>query len=163
MSGRCHLVDAIVRRIKRVVRSTYAAELNALIESIEIMFITQLVPHQVKCSTGESHDQLLQHLSLGTLYPPIDLCIDAKSVYDSVTCTDVSTPLEASLLVHVLSVRDRLSTGTIRSMNWVDTRDMLADGLNKGSVPRIALVKSMQGQAALAHPCLTSARPRSTI
>ena len=125
------------------------------------MFIIQLVPHQVKCSTGESPDQLLLHLRLGILHPPIDLCIDAKSVYDSVTCTDVSTPLKASLLVHVLSVRDRLSTGILRSMNWVDTRAMLADGLNKGSVPRIALVKSMQGQATLPARHLSDALPAS--
>ena len=33
--------------------------------------------------------------------------------------------------MHLISVRDRFAQGIIRRLHWVDTRDMLADGLKR--------------------------------
>ena len=78
-------------------------------------------------------------LEKGAMYPPLDLCVDARAVYDVVAATDVCDPAGSSLKLHLTSVRDRMTHGLIRSLYWVDARDMLADGLAKAGIDRILL------------------------
>ena len=129
-----HLLDWIPRRLKRVVRSTFAAELNALIDAIESLLIMQLTLHQCYCGTDETADELLAKMESGQLYPPIDVVIDARSVLDATAASEVCTPAEASLRLHLITIRDRMTRGLLRSLSWADTRDMRADGLTKGSI-----------------------------
>jgi len=156
VQGRAHMLDFVVRRLKRVVRSTFAAELNALIDAIEAAFLVQLVLHQVQCGTGETPEQLLHRLEHGRLFPGCDLFLDAKSVFDAVVAKDLSAPMESSLLIHIISIRDRLQSGTLKQIGWSDTRDMLADGLNKGSVPREPLRSAMTGTVTMEQNPLSS-------
>jgi hypothetical protein len=150
-----NLLEWLVRRLRRVVRSTFAAELNALIDSIETLILLQLALHQVYCGTLESADVLLQRMETGGLYPPIDLLVDAQSVSDAVAAPDVCTPQEASLKLHLITIRDRLARGLLRSLSWTDTRDMVADALTKGGIDRTMLVQAMQGSVTLAHEVKT--------
>ena len=46
-SGMANLVDFTVRRHRRVVRSTFSAELNGLIDSIWQMFLLQCILHRI--------------------------------------------------------------------------------------------------------------------
>ena len=71
-------------------------------------------------------------LEIGNLHPPLELCVDARAVYDAVSASDACEPAACSLKLHLTSVRDRTSHGLIRRCHWVDTRDMLAAGLTKG-------------------------------
>jgi len=59
--------------------------------------------------------------------PPIETCSDARSVYDNLSCTDLNIPAESSLV---------------------------ADGLNKGSVPRVGLRDAMSGRCNQQYPSL---------
>ena len=68
------------------------------------------------------------------LCPPLDLWVDARAVRDAVAASDICDPAGSSLKVHLISVRDRLVQGIIRRLYWLDTRDMVADGLTKGEV-----------------------------
>ena len=150
-----NLLEWLVRKLRRVVRSTFAAELNALIDSIETLILLQLLLHQIYCGTEESNEELLVKLECGGLYPPIDLLVDAKSVSDAVAAPDTCTPQEASLKLHIKTIRDRLARGLLRSLSWCDTRDMLADGLTKGGVDRSALSLAMSGKLKILHECVT--------
>ena len=150
-----NLLEWLVRRLRRVVRSTFAAELNALIDSIETLLLLQLAFHQVYCGTDETAEQLLQRLEAGGLYPPIDLLVDAKSVSDAVAAPDVCTPQESSLKLHLITIRDRLARGMLRSLSWTDTRDMVADALTKGGIDRTMLTQAMQGRVTLQHEVKT--------
>ena len=58
------------------------------------------------------------------------------SVYSAITASRVKLPTEKSLLAHLQYVRKLLDKGIIQALVWVDTRDMYADGLTKGSVRR---------------------------
>ena len=151
-----HLIEWLVRRLRRVVRSTFSAELNALIDTIESLVLLQLTLHQCLCGTDESEHQLLLKMEAGALMPPIDLFVDAKSVTDAVSATDVCTPQEASLKLHLITIRDRLSRGILRSVSWCDTRDMVADALTKGSVERLTIQAAMKGRLTVTHPTLTT-------
>ena len=44
-----------------------------------------------------------------------------------------------------------MASGFLKSYSWLDTRDMVADGLTKGSVDRTALASIMDGRFDLVH------------
>ena len=54
-------------------------------------------------------------------------------------------PSEKGLLSHVQFIRELLDCGVLKALLWIDTRDMFADGLTKGSIDREALHKLMDG------------------
>jgi len=137
--GKCHMLEYVCRRQRRVVRSTYSAELNGLIDSVEITLLMQFLLHQIFYGTDQSASQLARAQESGQLQPPVNAATDAKAVFDSVAAPDVCEPAECSLKLHLISIRDKVSYGTIKNLFWSDTRDMLADGLTKGSVNRLAL------------------------
>ena len=158
-SGTAHLLDYLVRRIRRVVRSTFSAELNALIDSIESMILSQVALHEIFCGVQDVK-MLVQKLESGSSYPPLEVVTDAMSVFEAVSCGDCCTPTESSLKLHLLSVRDRIQRGVIHALHWSDTRDMVADGLTKGGVGREMLVNASQhGLYKPQHPSKTF-RPR---
>ena len=47
LGGLCHIIDFASKRQRRVTRSTYAAELNGLIDSLEIGKVIALTVHEV--------------------------------------------------------------------------------------------------------------------
>ena len=71
------------------------------------------------------------------------LYIDAKSVYSAIIATNIKVPTEKSLLSHVQYVRELLDIRLLKIIVWMDTRDMVADGLTKGAVNRGALHRLM--------------------
>ena len=65
--------------------------------------------------------------------------IDARAVFGNVTAKTVKTPADKVLLLHALALREHLDSGQVTRINWIDTRDLVADALNKGSIDRGAL------------------------
>ena len=55
-----NMLDFLVRRLRRVVRSTFAAEINALRDAIESLIILQLAMHRIPNGTAESAEQLME-------------------------------------------------------------------------------------------------------
>ena len=74
---------------------------------------------------------------------PIEAVIDAYSVFAAVTNTDVKLPLEESLVVIVMAIREQFSIGMLTRLWWCSTDDMLSDGLTKGAVMREPLLKAL--------------------
>ena len=53
-------------------------------------------------------------------------------------------------------MREHMSTTRIKKLWWIDTRDMLADGLNKGAVSRKALLLALtKGLWHVEHPTVS--------
>ena len=99
---------------------------------------------------------MVDMLENGQLYPPLDISVDARAVYDAVSATDTCEPAESPLKLHLLSVRNRMESGIIRRLHWVDTRDMLADGLAKGGIDRRLLHQASNDcRLKVAHEALT--------
>ena len=82
----------------------------------------------------------------GLLLHPLELCIDAKAVFDSIKAPEFSVPAEASLtpLIHIM--REDLAAKRLKAMWWIDTRDMCADGMNKGGLPREPILAVCNGE-----------------
>ena len=150
--GRIHAIEYYSRKQRRITRSTYSAELHSLIDAIETAKLVTHAMTEIMTPHPLSPSQLVVMEETGNLIFDIEACIDAKSIYDSLTPSDTKNPTEGSLIFVLLQVKEMLRSGTLRTLWWVDTRDMLADALNKGCVSREALLVACRtGSWVLKH------------
>ena len=75
------------------------------------------------------------------------------SVFSAISARIVKPPAERSLVSHVQLLRQLLDWQVLRGIIWLDTRDMISDGLTKGKVSREQLQALMKGFLKLAHDC----------
>eukprot|EP00972_Heterocapsa_arctica_P115429 16447674-Heterocapsa_arctica.AAC.1 len=68
--------------------------------------------------------------------------LDAESVYQAIKASEIRVPTEANLLYPLKAIRKHLDAHRINRLYWIDTRDMLCDGLTKGSLSRKPLLLS---------------------
>ena len=80
-------------------------------------------------------------INYSTYRTTLEACIDARGVHSAIEAKETKTPAESSLLTSVQSVRELLDLKRLQALHWIDTRDMLGDGLSKGSVQRDAIIK----------------------
>ena len=94
----------------------------------------------------------VQLLKKPTLAIPLDAGVDARSVFDSVTASQVRTPNDKQLLLHARALRELLEDKAVDVLYWFDTEDMLADGMTKGSIDRGPLLTvGHDGTWTIAH------------
>ena len=75
----------------------------------------------------------------------IEAITDSYSIFSYLAAAHLKLPAEKSTYFHLAYLREKLECGLIHSYNWVDTRDMVADGLTKGSADRTALSAIVDG------------------
>ena len=85
--------------------------------------------------------QLSTALEQGKLLLMLDVYTDCRSIFDAMLPEELKLPTEAGLFALLLIVRELMTSGLIDRMFWIDARDMLADGLNKGSIARAPLLE----------------------
>jgi hypothetical protein len=137
--GNFHLVEYFARKQRRVTRSTYSAELHGLNDSYEMgkvicLTLSECIQHHPQART------LIALEEAGGLPIPLECCIDAKSVFDSLAAKEVRPPSEVSLIMVLHQMKEGLLSWTLSRLWWCDTHDMAADGLNKGSCSREGLM-----------------------
>jgi Reverse transcriptase (RNA-dependent DNA polymerase)/Integrase core domain len=157
--GRIHILEFYSRKQKRVTRSTFAAELHALADSLEVgklicYSLCEIMRPRIKVT------DLLSTAETDRLIVRIVACIDAKSVFDSLAAADLRVPSEASLIMVLLQIKEMLKQRFLRELYWISTQDMLADGLNKGAISRDALMTaSRNGVWRLTFPLQCHSEP----
>ena len=62
--------------------------------------------------------------------------LESVDRYDHISHDEARIPHDSTMTIHGLKLRELLATGKLQRMIWCDTRCMLADGLNKGTVDR---------------------------
>ena len=72
----------------------------------------------------------------GKLLLPLEVCVDAKSVYDALASDPIRVPTEKSLYIHLLAMPDLIRRGVLTKVWWIDTQDMVSDASTKGSIDR---------------------------
>jgi hypothetical protein len=152
VSGGRHLLDGGSKRQKRVVRATFGAELHSLVDAYELAKLILMCLTEVFMGPM-SAAQLVRVEEVGGWPIPLHLHTDAFSVFSALNTRDIKTPTEESLLIILLLLREGLESGRIRRLNWIDTRDMVADGLTKGSCSRAGLLAIAElSEWILKHP-----------
>ena len=102
-----------------------------------------LTEMRLGCMTAS---QLCALQGAGRLEPKLHCCVDAKSVWDAVRADTIAVPADKHLFLHVLKMREFLNAGLIDKWWWIDTVDMISDGLAKGSLPRGPLLAITGGK-----------------
>ena len=122
-----HPLDWQSMRIKRVCRSTLAAEANALVEAAESLEFVRMVIHHLLLRTSVAQ---LRHPD--TLIPT---CwhIDAKSLFDTLTKDTGGATADKRIRVVLAQLRE-IKEEQETHVVWVDGQLMLADILTKVSV-----------------------------
>ncbi len=99
--------------------------------------------------------RLMQLENHGQLHIPMEAVIDAKSVFDSLRMPETKTPSEGSLIMVLLSLKEQMRSFLLRTLWWIHTEDMLADGLNKGIISRNAILHTANtGEWKLQKPAV---------
>ena len=83
---------------------------------------------------------------------PMVLFIDALSVYAAVTANQIKIPADSSVLCYLQYLRELLEHRVLHALVWVDTRDMVADGMTNGAVERKDIHTTMLGDVINNHP-----------
>ena len=138
-----HVLEWVCKNQRHVNRSTFSAELSAGDAADQGLLLSQAL-HELSNSPMTAVEARRQRQA-GNFTIPMVLYIDAMSVFAAVTAVFVKTPAEKSFLYHVQLLRELLDHGALAAIVWLDTRDMISDGLTKGAVPRDALLQVMDG------------------
>ncbi len=134
-----HVLEFYTRKQRRVCRSTFSAELHALADAVESdklrnLTLTEIFAPNITAQVLDKGERT------GTLVFPIKACADAKNLFDAIAAADTKQPIESSLVSILLQLKKSLLTHSLKKLWWVDTRDMIADGLQKGSIGRAELL-----------------------
>ena len=134
------IIEYISKKQTRICRSTYSAELFSCLDVCGLaqnvsMAITEILQGTMTATA------LSDTLEAGKLALELDVVIDAAAVYENLIVeeTKLKTPSDVGMLIHALKMKELLKRNQVSRLIWTDTRSMLADGLNKGSVSRDAL------------------------
>jgi hypothetical protein len=141
MTCRIQVLDWYAKKHAHVVRSTYAAELHSLLDAINQGLVLSYSISELRRGVRNARE-LVEMLNKGEHVVPMTACIDARAVFDNIIADLVKTPYDKHLLVHALAVREFLRLRAVTSLYWIDTNDMLADGLTKGCIDRTALIEA---------------------
>ena len=139
-----HVFDWTCKKQRHVTRGTFAAELFSAGDAVDQGLLLSQLLHEISYGAAMATEARQQRIT-GKFQIPQVLYIDAMSVFAAVTAVFIKTPAEKSLLCHVQFLRELLDYGVLAAIVWLDTRDMHADGLTKGAVPRDALLKLLDG------------------
>ena len=156
----CNVIDFFSRKQRRIVRSTFGAELNAAADGIETGRMVAYTLAEIVLPGLTAQGLILLDES-GNLPFCLQLVTDCRSLFDSLRCEETAIPTEQSLIMLLLQIKESMRTGTIKSIVWADTRDLIADGLTKGSIARLALLNvSMTSLWKLKHTFEIFVEPR---
>eukprot|EP00971_Amphidinium_carterae_P350102 6491381-Amphidinium_carterae.1 len=141
LSGVVHVLDYSSKKIPRVTKSTYSAELHSLSSGVDhAILVAMMFEEMMRSEWNKSLSAFEDYAAKGVLHVPITLVVDARSVYMSLTSKDVKLPEEQPLILLVLQLRELFMKGLVSRVCWCSTVDMIADGLSKNSVSRDALL-----------------------
>ena len=127
--GKCNLISWQSKRIKRVVRSSLAAETLALSDCIDgAVFISSLYSEIV---SGNCHDG----------YLPVEIITDNKSLVASIESEKAVT--EKRLRIDISAIKEAIDYNDIDIVSWVPTNKQLANALTKQGASTWSLMQTL--------------------
>ena len=112
-SGNCTPISWASRKLKRVVRSTLAAETLACIEALDNAYLISKIFSEILSETEPRE---------------IELHTDNKSLYDTVRTSNL--PVDKRLRIDIAALRESVEKDSV-SMKWISSKSQLADALTK--------------------------------
>lgn len=140
LGGAVHVLEFYSRKQRRVTRSTFSAELNALSDAIDIGRLIALTFSELLRPFPQA-SSLVKLEEQGQFVLQLQAVVDAKSVFDAIAASEIKTPTEVSLVMQLCAIKESLTSRSLTKLWWCSTGDMIADGLNKGAVSRQKLIE----------------------
>ena len=148
-TNKVQIIECVSKKQSKVCRSTYAAELHSALDLMGLAMIVSSAMTEILTGV-KSAAELVSIQESGQQALKLFLILDAKSVVSGAISEEPKSA-DQSVLLHLLKLREFLGH-VIHAIGWVDTRDMLSDGLNKGIIKRDALRKLAQtGEWTICH------------
>ena len=122
-------------KIKRVVKSTLAAETLALEQALEMRFMMK----SFLCE--------LLNKEISNKVVPIKCYVDNKSLVDSIFSTKTLT--EKRLKIDICIIRDMLSKNEVYSIEWCKSEAQLVDCLTKGTASNTKFLNVLKNRSGL--------------
>ena len=149
--GVFHLLDAFSRKQRRVVRSTFGAELNALVDAHDVGRVISMALEQIS-REGLTAKDLCRIEETGPYSCPVEAATDCRSLFDALSQSELHPPTGAPQILPLYVLKEGLTCGRMRALWWTPTEDMVADGLTKGACARGPLIALMStGIWSLVH------------
>ena len=146
------LLDYSAGKQNHVCRGVWSSELHNQCDMVEMASI--IAGFTLEAAHGpQSGGALVQAMSQGQVPMSIEALTDSYSIFSYLAAAHLKLPAEKGTFYHLAYLRERLVSRLIGSYTWVDTRDMVADGLTKGRADRTALINMMHGNYELDHAC----------
>ena len=113
------VLEFVAKKQSRICRSTFTAELYSALDLCGLASTISLAMTEILSGPRPAH-QLAEMQEQGQNVLPMDLMIDAKSVYDSVSTPDPKATTDRLMLIHVLKLRELLAMKIIsRLLCWI--------------------------------------------
>ena len=146
------VLEYVSSRQHHVCRGVWSAELHNQCDMCDMglilsSFFEELRYGQIGC------EELRKRQVEGTYSMEVHMYTDSYSIYSYLRSAHLKFPAEKATYLHLAYLKEKLDTRAVKSLTWVDTRDMVGDGLTKGMADRSAIHKLMQGEWTLKHPC----------
>ena len=152
------LLDYSAGKQNHVCRGVWSSELHNQCDMVEMASI--IAGFTVEATHGpQSGGAMVQAMSQGQVPMAIEALTDSYSIFSYLAAAHLKLPAEKGTFYHLAYLRERLVSSLIGSYTWVDTRDMVADGLTKGRADRTALINMMHGNYELDHTCHEYSEP----
>ena len=141
-----------------MIRGVWAAELHNLNDMRDFAYILLGFMQEVK-DGRLTPEQLRDRANMGSFSMDAEVFTDSYSIFSAVVKEHAKSPTDGSTLYHLLTLHRDEHEGAVKKFTWVDTRDMVVDGLTKGSVDRVALQQAMRGTWTFLAECNTFTQP----
>lgn len=136
-NGNCCPISWSAKKIRRVVKSTIAAETLALVDGLDVACYIKGILTEILFPKGEGNMM------------PIDCYIDNKSLFESVHSTKAVS--EKRLRIDIASIKEMIQKEEISSVKWIETNLQLADSLTKRGASGKKLIEVLKtGQLLVA-------------
>ena len=126
--GKTSVIDWQANKVKRVVRSTLAAETLSLAEGLESGIFHRVLLSELSGKTPENFD--------------IEAIIDNKSCVTALNST--SNVDDKRLRIEIAEIKEMIANKVIKDVRWVKGSEQLADPLTKQGASGLSLLKVIQ-------------------
>ena len=141
-------------RQNHVCRGNWNAELHNLCDMIDMGLILSAFFEDLKFGKIGAEEMRRRKVN-GSFAMGLHGFTGSFSIFSYLKASHLKFPAEKATYIHLAYLKELLDIGALKSLTWIDTRDMVADGLTKGLADRSPLHRLMAGLWKLMHPCQT--------
>ena len=129
----------------------FASEVLGAVAAADDLFAMAITLHEL-VSGPEANQAAKRKFADGPTCIKTILSTDSMSLFTALQATTTRIPADKGLTIHLYWLKERLTFRVLDTLQWLDTRDMTADGHTNGIIDRQALKDLQSGYWTPKHP-----------